>query len=126
MWPFSHWTTAGRAALTYITIGALTVIWSGIWYAYLINNPPAETAYYWCTGFLMTGLTMVFIGLALGKINRSAQQADQPVEVPVAMVNLPPAAVTAPAPVLAPLNLTSPGVAPPGKVVLVPPGSQGV
>jgi hypothetical protein len=49
MWPFSQWTTAGRAALIYITVGALTVIWAGVWYVYLFNNPPAESAYYWCT-----------------------------------------------------------------------------
>jgi hypothetical protein len=123
MWPFSEWTTAGRAALTYITVGVLTVIWAGVWYVYLFNNPSAQSASYWCTGFLVTGLAMVVIGLVLGMISRSARHADlPPAGVPVAVVNLQPNA-TAPAPVLAPLNVTSPVVAPDGQVVLAPPKS---
>jgi hypothetical protein len=123
MWPFSEWTTAGRAALTYITVGVLTVIWAGVWYGYLLNNPPTGSAYYWCTGFLVTGLTMVFIGLGLGMISHSAQRAAlPPAGVPVAVVNLQPNA-TAPAPVLAPLNVTSPVVAADGQAVLAPPKS---
>jgi hypothetical protein len=122
MWPFSQWTTAGRAALTYISVGALTVIWAGVWYVYLFNNPPAERGYYWCTGFLVTGLTMILIGSVLGKISRSDQRADLPAaSVPVAVVSLQPNAATAPAPVLAPLSLTSPVVAPNGQMVLAPP-----
>lgn len=124
MWPFSQWTTAGHAALTYITIGALTVIWAGIWYVYLFNNPPAQSAYYWCTGFLVTGLIMVLIGLVLGMISRSARHADlPPAEVPLAVVNLQPNAVTAPATMRSPLDLTSPVVASNGQVVLAPPKS---
>ncbi len=122
MWPFSQLATAGRAALIYITVGAFTVIWAGVWYVYLINNPPAEGAYYWCTGFLVTGLTMVLIGLGLGMISRSARHVDlPPAGVPLAVVNLQPNAATALGPVPAPLNLITPVVASNGQAVLAPP-----
>jgi hypothetical protein len=122
MWPFKQSTTAGPAALIYITSGALTMIWTGVWYVYLFNNPPAEIAYYWCTGFLVTGLIMVLIGLGLG-MSRSARHVDPPpASVPLAVVNLQPTAATTPAPVLAPLNLTSP-VASNGPIVIAPPKS---
>ena len=124
MWPFSQWTTVGRAALTYITIGALTVVWAGVWYFYLFNNPPAQSAYYWCTGFLVTGLIMVLIGLVLGMISRSARHANlPPAGVPAAVVNLQPNAATTLAPVLDPLDLTSPAVASNGQVIVAPPKS---
>ena len=119
MWPFSQWTTAGRAALTYITVGAVTMIWAGVWYVYLLNNPRSETAYYWCTGFLVTGFVMIVIGSALGMISRSGHAA-VPGGVPVAVVNLQPNA-TASAAALAPVNVTPPVIAPNAQVVLPPP-----
>jgi hypothetical protein len=127
MWPFSQWTTAGRAALIYITVGALTVIWTGVWYGYLINNPPVESAYYWCTGFLVTGLTMLFIGSGMAMISRSTRHADLiAAGAPMAVVNLQPNVATVPAAVLAPLNVTSPAVASNGQVVLAPPKTLSV
>lgn len=118
MWPFSQWTTAGRAAVIYITVGALTVIWTGVWYVSLFNNPPTGSAYYWCTGFLVTGLVMMLIGAGLGMISRSARHADQPLAaVPVTVVNLQPNAATAPAPA----NLGARGVVSNAQVVLAPP-----
>ena len=67
-----------------------------------VNNPPATpTAYYWCTGFLVTGLTLVCIGLALGRIGHAAKRADLPPnQIPV--MALP--EVAAPAPVATVLN----------------------
>jgi hypothetical protein len=99
---------ATRTALLYITVGALTVVWTGIWYVYLGNNPPGpdSTAYYWCSGFLITGLTLLCIGLALGRIGRAAQRAELVHEQalsPAANADL---SVGQPAP-------TGPGVAPP-------------
>ena len=104
MWLFTF--TAARTALTYITVGVLTVIWSGVWYIHLYNNPPAtQTAYYWCSGFLLTGLTLAVIGFGLSMINRSAKPA-----------NLPGAAVPL-AGALPPPNV----VVPNGQVVVAPP-----
>lgn len=77
---FNQSFTATRAALIYVTVGALIVIWTGVWYVYLYNNPPdpreSHSVYYWCTGFLVTGLAMVLIGLVLGRLGRSAGVAD--------------------------------------------------
>jgi len=64
-------------AIGYITVGALIEVWSGIWYFYLHNNPPQDnTAYYFCSGFLLTGFVLIVIGLALGPIGRVARQAE--------------------------------------------------
>jgi hypothetical protein len=64
-------------AIAYITVGALIDVWSGIWYFYLRNNPPQDnTSFYFCTGFFLTGLVLIVIGLALGPIGRVARQAE--------------------------------------------------
>jgi hypothetical protein len=75
---------AARMALAYITVGALTVIWTGVWWAYLRTQEVASvTSYYYCVGFMLTGFTLLVIGLALGRIGRAARPADVGgVEVP--------------------------------------------
>jgi RsiW-degrading membrane proteinase PrsW (M82 family) len=79
MWLFKQSSPATRSALIYITAGAFVVIWTVVWYVYLNNNPPeTNTVFYWATGFLMTGLTMILIGFGLGRISRAAQGADLP------------------------------------------------
>jgi len=76
--------SAARAALLYITGGALLVIWSGVWYIYMLSNVPASNGpYYWCGGFVVTGLAFIFIGLGIGRIGREAKQADLPSETVV-------------------------------------------
>jgi hypothetical protein len=78
--------SAARTSLFYITVGALMVVWTGIWFAYLNSNPPeSPSVYYWCTGFMVSGVTLLVIGLALGRIGRAARHAE-----------LPPPEVTAP------------------------------
>jgi hypothetical protein len=119
MWLFKF--MAARTALIYVTVGALTMIWAGVWYVYLYNNPPvAASAYYWCSGFVVTGLAVGVIGLVLGMV--SAQpHADLPIAgAPVAVVNPQPDVATIPAPVPAPLGVISPAV-PSGQVVVAPP-----
>jgi hypothetical protein len=93
------------AAVIYITIGALTGVWSGIWYAYLRNSPPDnEFIWYWCYGFLLTGLTLFVIGLLIGRIGRSARHAElPPEEVTAAVVKVDQDAALR-APVIAPIN----------------------
>jgi hypothetical protein len=78
---FSQITSATRAALLYITVGSVMIVWSTIYYVYLNNHPPAsgsDTPWYWCTGFLLTGVTLLLIGLGVGWIGRRARQAEQP------------------------------------------------
>ena len=113
MWFFNQPSAAARTALVYITVGALTVIWTGVWYVYLRNHPPENgTIYYWCGGFMVTGITLTLIGLALGRIGRAAQRAD-----------LPPQQVPHPSDAEAPTAVVVPGqtvTAPAGPVVVTP------
>jgi hypothetical protein len=78
MWRFTQQpSSAARISLVYITLGALSVIWTGVWFVYLLNNPPdGNSVYYWCGGFLVTGLTLLLIGFMVGQIGRSARPAD--------------------------------------------------
>jgi hypothetical protein len=82
MAPFTTTSSAARTALIYITVGSLIVIWTGVWYIYLLNNPP-ESAWpnYWCGGLVVSGFTLIAIGLGLGRIGKEAQRADVPTAV---------------------------------------------
>jgi hypothetical protein len=120
MW-FKQSFTANRAVLTYITVGALTVVWAGVWYVYLFNNPAqTHNAEYWCTGFLVTGLTLILIGLGLGRVGRSVQPSDLPAEgVPLTVANAQPNG-TAPALMLVARDPSAPVVAANGQVAAAP------
>lgn len=105
--------TSGSAfmAVIYITIGAVLDVWSVIWYLYLNRHPPGvDTPYFWCYGFFFTGLALIIIGLALGKIGRQARHAESPPDVQPA--NVPPPVAAAPAPVAMPSVPVQPPVAP--------------
>jgi hypothetical protein len=57
------------------------VVWTGIWYWYLTGHAPInEATWYWCYGFLLTGFALLIIGLAIGRIGRSARHAELPPE----------------------------------------------
>jgi hypothetical protein len=123
---------ATRTALTYITVGSLMVVWSGLWYWYLWHNPP-ETSLVWylCTGLMLTGITLVVIGLGLGQIGWSARHADLPPEgiVPPtpAKPGTPPPAPTVPqAPIIiaAPPGVGVPPQAAAASAPVVPPGGS--
>jgi len=121
MWFFKQTSSAARTALVYVTVGALTVIWTGVWYVYLHNNPPETTSvYYWCGGLLLTGLTLIVIGFGLGRIGRLARHAETPAAVASPVVMTPAQNVSAAAVVPAtnvssrPLGIGSRAVAGPG------------
>jgi hypothetical protein len=101
---FGHTKQAASAktSLIYLTVGALTIVWTIIWYRYLNNNNAQPNTYLWAHGFLATGIVLVLIGLGVGQIGRSAMAAE-----------------TAPAPAVA---ATTPGasVAAPGAAVVTP------
>jgi hypothetical protein len=87
---------AARTALIYVTVGALTIIWTGVWYVYLHNNPPVTNGpYYFCGGLMASGLIMLLLGFGLGRLGRSAQHA----ELPPPELTVPPAPVAPVAPV---------------------------
>ena len=93
MWLFNQASSTARISLTYITLGAMSVIWTVVWYVYLYNNPPeSHGVFYWCAGFLVTGLILILIGFGLGHFGRSAQRADlSPQQVAPAVMNSQPA-----------------------------------
>ncbi len=108
MWVFGQASSAARAALTYITVGALTVIWTVVWFVYLRNHPPeTNTVYYFCGGLLATGLALMVIGFAVGRIGRTARRADMPAEIAPPAVVAPTAAVT-PTPLVTPATTSLP------------------
>ena len=67
------------ASLTYITLGALTDVWSGVWFWYLREYAPASRLpFFFCYGFLLTGLVLLVIGLGMGQLGRAARSAELP------------------------------------------------
>jgi hypothetical protein len=111
----SHTKTSGaaRMAVIYITTGAIMDVWTVIWYIYMKRHGTAtDGPYFWCYGFFLTGLTLIIIGLALGRIGRSARHAETP---------------PSPAPNPSPQGhppAANPGVVPMTPVAAVPPPSN--
>ena len=122
--------SAAKTSLIYITTGALTDIWSGIWYLYLHQNPPENPhLWYFAYGFLLTGLTLVIIGLGIGRIGRSARHAELPPEEVTGAIAQVDQNAAQRAPMIAPINpalpINSAGttVANNGTVAVVPANS---
>jgi hypothetical protein len=69
-------------AITYITVGAILGVWTAVWYLYLHHTNAPDGPYYWCYGLFFTGLTLIIIGLAVGRIGRAARHAELPPEAP--------------------------------------------
>ena len=94
---------AAHMAILYVTIGALLMVWSGVWYAWMMHttapdpNQPHNDGYlYLCYAIFFSGLTLFVIGFALGRIGRAGRTAEMPPEssgVPTAQpaVTSPPA-----------------------------------
>ena len=89
-------------ALIYITLGALMVVWTVIYYIYLNRYGASEESFLWCYGFFFSGLVLMVIGFGVGRIGRSAKQAEvAPIVNPPALAGGPPAP---PAPQQAPVH----------------------
>lgn len=96
---------AARTAVIYITTGALIDVWSGIWLWYLRNTQSGvHTSWYWCFGFLFTGLTLIIIGCAIGQIGRSARAAELPPQEVTRAVSQAEQNAAARAPVMLPVS----------------------
>jgi len=68
-----------RLAVTYVTIGALIDVWTGVWYysfARADGLPPNQ--WFWVTGFFLTGLTLMIIGLLIGPLGQYARKSELP------------------------------------------------
>jgi hypothetical protein len=110
---------AAKTALLYITIGALLVVWTTIWYYYMQSHrdPEAETSdvpFYICTGLLATGGILLAIGFGIGWIGRTARAADDAGEKGARP------AAAAPQPPPAPQPMPAPGPVVPTQQVITP------
>ena len=105
-------------SICFITGGTLTAVWCGIWYYYLRNHAPDESGWYYvCTGFFLSGIVLVLIGVTVGHIGRAARRAElPPPEAAQAVANVDQNAA-ARAPVIAPVNPAQAAVAPAQPVV---------
>jgi RsiW-degrading membrane proteinase PrsW (M82 family) len=71
--------SSAPTSLFYITLGALLTVWSAIWYVYLNRTgSDSQGIYYLCTGFLVTGLVLLTIGMLIGPLGRLARKAELP------------------------------------------------
>jgi hypothetical protein len=114
--------SAAYTAVVYITVGALTDVWSSVWYLYLSRDAAAHSAatFYLCYAFMLSGLTLLVIGLAIGRIGRAARHAELPPEEVTAAAAQAEQIAAARPPVA---QLLNPGAQPPAPVPPVPPAA---
>jgi hypothetical protein len=79
---------AAHMAILFVTAGALLMVWSGVWYAWMMhqsppdpNQPHNDGWLYVCYAIFLSGLTLFIIGFALGRIGRAGRRAELPPEV---------------------------------------------
>jgi len=119
-----HTQTSGgaRLAVVYLTVGSIIDVWSALWFFWMRSHAEgSDSSYFWCYGFFFTGLTLIIIGLALGRIGRSARQAEAPVDN-TASAAAPPQMTAAPA---APMPTTPQAAIVPGNVAGATPAAPG-
>jgi hypothetical protein len=80
--------SSAPTSLFYITLGALMTAWSAIWYFYLNRvDSDRQGLFYLCTGFLVTGLVLLTIGISIGPLARQARKAELPPTEAMGTVN---------------------------------------
>jgi hypothetical protein len=116
---------AATLAIAFVTIGALIMVSCTVWYVWMVNHQPADAGgthsdapFYWCALFFFNGLTVFVIGLAIGRIGRSARRAELPPEV---SPNQPTAQPAVASPILQPTAANGQAVYPGQPVAAVPP-----
>jgi hypothetical protein len=79
---------AAHMAIIYVTAGALLIVWSSVWYAWMLHQTPPDASqpnkdgwFYLCYAIFFSGLTLFIIGFALGRIGRAGRRAELPPEV---------------------------------------------
>lgn len=63
-----------KLAVSYITCGALMIVWSVIWLVYLTVPSDVKGSVYIATGIVLSGIAVVLIGLSLGNIGKEANR----------------------------------------------------
>ena len=80
--PHTKASGSARLAVIYITVGTIMDVWSVLWYIWMArHSTQTDGPYFWCYGFFLTGLALIIIGLAVGRIGRAAQHAEAPADV---------------------------------------------
>jgi hypothetical protein len=72
---------APSTAIIYITAGALLDVWTTVYYLSFSHEGTPEAKQmtgFWLGGFFLTGLILMIIGFAIGRIGRAARQAELP------------------------------------------------
>jgi hypothetical protein len=93
-----------RTALTYVTVGSLVDVWTGVWYFAFrdADHPLSNSASFWLFGLFLSGLTLVVIGLFVGPIGRAARKVElPPAETTAAEARIQQTAAATPHPVVA-------------------------
>ena len=105
-----------RTAITYVTIGLLIDVWTGVWY-FSFGRPAgvtlSNTTCFWLAGFFLTGLSLIGIGLFLGPLGRAARKAElPPVEAMATEAAIQQTAAAVPNPVVAMPTAAAPTAVP--------------
>jgi hypothetical protein len=66
-----------RTAITYVTVGLLVDVWTGVWF-WAFGRPATNTGWFWLAGFFLTGVCLIVVGLLLGPLGRAARRAELP------------------------------------------------
>jgi hypothetical protein len=78
---------AAHMAIIYVTVGALVMICSAFWYAWMYfhqapdGDPHRDAWMYVCGAIFCCALAVFIIGFALGRIGRAGRRAELPPEV---------------------------------------------
>jgi hypothetical protein len=72
-----------RLAVAYVTIGALIDVWTAVWYLAFAQSGTSgaglsNNAWFWVTGFFLTGLTLIALGLLIGPLGQFARKSELP------------------------------------------------
>src|SRR5262245_30885919 len=68
-----------RLAVAYVTIGALICVWTGVWYyGFGRGGNLTPNQWFWVTGFFLSGLTLMVIGLLIGPLGQYARKSEMP------------------------------------------------
>lgn len=88
-----HETRARKAklAISYITAGTLLVVWSIIWLLYLTLPLDVSGTVYLATGVVLSGISVVVIGMKVGDIGREANVDEDEPDDGNQQVKVPPA-----------------------------------
>jgi hypothetical protein len=106
------------AALIYITVGTLVVVWTVI--SLILYPPASDLGHFLIIGTLVSGVAILVIGLLLGPIGRFARHAEMPpTEVTTAVESTDQTAAANP-PVVIPTAIPQGGIAPRGNGHPVP------